>query len=1311
SMVTNVKASVKQPDNSYKTLTWLSLSSKHEALRDYTAFDKTKYIDVSFLSTLISDAVKTLTNDNGEIYEKFSFTGTISADVIKLSTIYIDNVTLTLGFDENNEFYFSFMGYINGGPVTDRWIGISYHGGYLTLARKVNTESPEYRVMTMEYFIDNIFAKSDDSTINWLLGASNTIWNIVVSSLPSDVKASCDSGLFLTKDLYLYNYRAQTEEKAVSIYDYIDALRVIINGATSAEINNTANISSLENKLGVYDNYYGVDLNASLITGDVLTELYAAIVRDDNVGISGIKAYGDISGYVSFNVDLTYAEGITEDYVIGSGDPVTGSETAPSFYSAIRESFEAALANVTLGNDEVFGCYFSNNDSVVISKTLERFVLTVHELDGTDTLYEVREGSNVYLYDNEVYVLDASKAMPAAYDDFKAYVDGDGKVVKTIENFSADTEVWAKNFAPATVTIYNNGEKYAVIKSFVGDFMPTEVSGYTILEELKNIDGVLASELGYVEGDISLYGVFAQSEVEVNSVKYSLVKENEEYVYHATGKGALFNDTYCTNGNTLVLENKIGNFRVTAIDAGAFANTDGYCLKSVIVPANIVTVGESAFQNNYGIERIIFLANSVYIDGSGNTDSSTYPFYGCSTYESSEKVGDKKGNEITSLEIYYKNISAKDGNWNIFRYVYNGWWWYFYIGDNGGSLTTSGWYYYDYEIVGAELLGEAVFNGFTFEEVVADKLTTGLATTQIDVDYVQSYLSNMLKRYTAENENCIDKYVVSVTLAVNEFGANFITVSVTEGDALYAVSASSQIGGTVTLIGNTKEYNGKIYANGSVKVTVSDYNSACNLVGWKNVDTGVESAPEGDGSITLEITQATNLIAVFDAELKTVNVASQISFTYGGESPATENGIYQISVAVKDGVPLEAEMKAAGYVFLGWAIENGSSLVFTDMTADESTTYYAIWADNSKSNIVSATQTVTGSLPVDALTVTEGSFYGWYADAEFANSLTAISTDNTILYARMQYQITVSGSGVQLTGITSGGYYAENSNVAFKAEYESGYDNSMSVSYTIDGNTVTYSSAGDYSLTMPSANLTITISAGKSSSSCVAAGTLITLADGSQVAVEELTGNELLLVWNLETGAYDYAPIVFVDTDPETIYEVINLIFSDGTTVKVISEHGFWDYDLNRYVYLDRNAGQYVGHWFNKQVTAINGEISTQRVQLVEVVIAKETTTAYSPVTFGHLCYYVDGMLSMPGGISGLFNIFEVDAETMRYDEELFAQDIQTYGLFTYEDFEDMISEEVFEAFNGQYLKVAIGKGLLDWQSIEELIERYSVFF
>ena len=232
--------------------------------------------------------------------------------------------------------------------------------------------------------------------------------------------------------------------------------------------------------------------------------------------------------------------------------------------------------------------------------------------------------------------------------------------------------------------------------------------------------------------------------------------------------------------------------------------------------------------------------------------------------------------------------------------------------------------------------------------------------------------------------------------------------------------------------------------------------------------------------------------------------------------------------------------------------------------------------------------------------------------------------------------------------------------------------------------------------------------------SCVAEGTLITLANGSQVAVEDLTGNEQLLVWNMLTGEFDVAPILFIDSDSVMQYEIIELTFSDGTQVKVIDEHAFFDVNLNKYVFLREDAYQYIGHYFNKQGYDGDGNMIWTTVQLVDVDIYTETTTAWSPVTYGHLCYYVNGMLSMPGATQGFINIFEVDTETMRYDMTAYNNDINTYGLFTYEEFcleVIEIPEVIFNAFNGQYLKVAIGKNLIDEEGIIQLVERYSEFF
>lgn len=232
--------------------------------------------------------------------------------------------------------------------------------------------------------------------------------------------------------------------------------------------------------------------------------------------------------------------------------------------------------------------------------------------------------------------------------------------------------------------------------------------------------------------------------------------------------------------------------------------------------------------------------------------------------------------------------------------------------------------------------------------------------------------------------------------------------------------------------------------------------------------------------------------------------------------------------------------------------------------------------------------------------------------------------------------------------------------------------------------------------------------------SCVTEGTMITLADGSQKAVEDLTGDEMLLVWNMFTGEFDSAPILFIDSEPAAEFEVIKLTFSDGTVVDVIDEHAFWNFDLNEYVFIREDAAKYIGDTFNRQTYNENGEMSYSAVQLTDVDIVTEYTTAWSPVTYGHLCYYVNGMLSMPGATEGLINIFEVDPDTMTIDSVQYAADIAEYGLYTYDEFVEEVFElplVMFEAFNGQYMKVAIGKGLITVERLTELFARYGELF
>ncbi|MDE6373413.1 MAG: leucine-rich repeat domain-containing protein, partial [Clostridia bacterium] len=723
-MKTSGKTLVTDADGNTQLKEWISLSSELAPRRDYSSFARADYISIEFLPTLIDDLVKFATDDEGNLHDKFTLSGTVTASVLGRFDINIDICTMTVGLDENNGLTLSAIMHVKKvsviGLVTipESTVGITYQNGLLTLARGVNTSSPEYKVMTFDYFIDHMLVKNG-SVLQWLLNIDG--WNTlmsVVNLAAGDLNIS--SGLTTTEDVYLYKASVSKDEQEISMYDYVDAINVIINGVKTASFGNS--IDDLENTLGVTDNYYGFALNAGAVTGGTLSKLYAALVRTDD-GISGVKAAGAVSSYVTFKADLQYKEDWTEEYELGTalGEGVTAVSMYDKALGAANANgyavdFDHYVKKPESGYDEIFGCMSITGGSngytfaTDYSQVLYTHVLTVVGLDGSVETRDVRHGSTVYFYDNysPVYT-DSGKSMRLLYS------LSDSEVGAASAVMNGDITVYALQRKSVTVVVHN-GDETVEISSFAGDRVPVTVNGLETLSAPEYSDGTPVGENDIISGEqavIHIYGTFVKTETVVNYVRYVFDAQTRSYT--AAGKAAGFNDYYSVKGNVLSLENQIGGYPVTAIAAGAFANTEEKPIVSVIVPSNITTVGQEAFKDNYGMKRAVFLAETVKFEGSDGS-AQTMPFSGCSRSSSDEKVGGVKQNEVTDLVVYYNNITTNGGNWRHFRYVkviasYN-----FYIGNNGGATYGAGeWQYVDYDVtvdlggvVGSTLSEQAV---------------------------------------------------------------------------------------------------------------------------------------------------------------------------------------------------------------------------------------------------------------------------------------------------------------------------------------------------------------------------------------------------------------------------------------------------------------------------------------------------------------------------------------------------------------------------------------------------------------------------
>lgn len=224
---------------------------------------------------------------------------------------------------------------------------------------------------------------------------------------------------------------------------------------------------------------------------------------------------------------------------------------------------------------------------------------------------------------------------------------------------------------------------------------------------------------------------------------------------------------------------------------------------------------------------------------------------------------------------------------------------------------------------------------------------------------------------------------------------------------------------------------------------------------------------------------------------------------------------------------------------------------------------------------------------------------------------------------------------------------------------------------------------------------------------CLLPTSLVLMSDGNYKEAGRIVPGDVVMSLNHETGKVE--PNVVIGNDhqkeKERLCRVVHLTFSDGIQTDFLEEHGYFDITLNKYIYLHANdCNKYVGHKF---VSIISKDLKVSEVVLLSSYVKTMIVKPAAPVTARHLNLIVDGVLAMEGGLSGLFNIFEYDPNTLAFDRNKMEEDIQKYGLLDYEAFERFFPKEIYDLLPCKYLSVSIGKGLITWDIFESYVTKW----
>ena len=134
---------------------------------------------------------------------------------------------------------------------------------------------------------------------------------------------------------------------------------------------------------------------------------------------------------------------------------------------------------------------------------------------------------------------------------------------------------------------------------------------------------------------------------------------------------------------------------------------------------------------------------------------------------------------------------------------------------------------------------------------------------------------------------------------------------------------------------------------------------------------------------------------------------------------------------------------------------------------------------------------------------------------------------------------------------------------------------------------------------------------------CLTGDTLITIADGTKKRIDELTLQDKVFAIDPETGKFVADEITYTDsTEYKTYTEYDKWTFSDGTIVKTVHRHRFYNVEKQAMVYMDEwNIGE---HAVNQ-----NGEY----IALASHENVKEEVKHYTLFT-KHQNYFANGLLS-----------------------------------------------------------------------------------
>ena len=234
-----------------------------------------------------------------------------------------------------------------------------------------------------------------------------------------------------------------------------------------------------------------------------------------------------------------------------------------------------------------------------------------------------------------------------------------------------------------------------------------------------------------------------------------------------------------------------------------------------------------------------------------------------------------------------------------------------------------------------------------------------------------------------------------------------------------------------------------------------------------------------------------------------------------------------------------------------------------------------------------------------------------------------------------------------------------------------GYNNINNLTVTMGGNTLTAgtdytytTNSGAFAIQRVTGDVSITGNAAQGGI-CLVEGTKVRLANGKEKNIEDITYEDLLLVWSYEEGRVVEEYPLWIEKGKRTV-EYYRITFSDSSTIGIFKDHAFFSSDENKFVNFKNTDSFHVG----THILKVSKDNKLKEVTVTKIEEVKEEKGYYFVASTRYYNIISDDFITTDAytDITNLYpfndNITWVQNRDVKILDYKYLQDVLPYYMY-----------------------------------------------